>query len=178
MSGIGQLERATQKRVIALFHQELGYDYLGDWSDRAGNSNIDEELLSSYLSRSGYTPAQITKAMYELRTEATNHNRTLYGNNQAVYHLTPLSSLKPAAQSEFVRHPLLQRYRISESLFVVIVPQNDRRNHQSVRTRKIAVRQLGIVIRARSSSVDFGCASERRAGSDLDRRTQTKKHGG
>ena len=41
MSGIGKPERVTQERVIALFRDELGYRYLGDWSDRAANSNID-----------------------------------------------------------------------------------------------------------------------------------------
>ena len=35
----------------------------------------------------GYTPAQISVALYKLRTEADNHSRTLYGNNQAVYSL-------------------------------------------------------------------------------------------
>ena len=28
--GVGQREKATQKRVIKLFVQELGYTYLGD----------------------------------------------------------------------------------------------------------------------------------------------------
>jgi hypothetical protein len=40
MSAIGQRERATQNRLIALFRDELGYRYLGDWTDREGNSNI------------------------------------------------------------------------------------------------------------------------------------------
>src|SRR6266498_5425087 len=84
---IGKPERATQNRVIALFRDELGYRYLGDWSDRAGNSNIEEGLLSTYLTRSGYGPAQISRALHTLRTEATNHNRSLYANNQAVYSL-------------------------------------------------------------------------------------------
>ena len=45
MSGVGQPERVTRNRVIALFHDELGYRYLGDWTDREGNSNIEEGLL-------------------------------------------------------------------------------------------------------------------------------------
>lgn len=34
MTTVGQIERATQNRVVKLFQSELGYDYLGDWSDR------------------------------------------------------------------------------------------------------------------------------------------------
>jgi type I restriction enzyme R subunit len=61
MSTIGQSERNTQNLVIALFRDELDYDYLGDWTDRVGfdgkgNSNIEEGLLTSYLNRFGYSP--------------------------------------------------------------------------------------------------------------------------
>ncbi len=87
MSTVGQPERATQNRIIALFSDELGYRYLGDWTDRDGNSNIEEGLVSAWLTKSGYTPAQISAALHKLRTEADNHSRTLYGNNQAVYNL-------------------------------------------------------------------------------------------
>jgi type I restriction enzyme R subunit len=87
MSTVGQPERATQNRVVTQFRDELGYRYLGDWIDRSGNGNIEEALLSAWLTKSGYTPAQISAALYKLRTEANNPNRTLYGNNQAVYSL-------------------------------------------------------------------------------------------
>jgi type I restriction enzyme R subunit len=87
MSGIGKPERATQNRIVALFRDELGYHCLGDWSDRDGNSNIEEGLLTTYLTRSGYRQTQISSAVYKLRAEADNHSRTLYGNNQAVYSL-------------------------------------------------------------------------------------------
>src|SRR5207247_593066 len=70
-----------------LFREELDYRYLGDWTDRDGNSNIEEELLARYLTRRGYRPTQITKAIHELRTEAGNPNRSLYDNNKAVYNL-------------------------------------------------------------------------------------------
>lgn len=87
MSDIGKPERATQSRVIDLFRDELGYRFLGDWSDRDGNSNIEEDLLTASLSRRGYSPAQISAAIYRLRSEAYNNSRSLYGNNQAVYNL-------------------------------------------------------------------------------------------
>lgn len=47
MKGIGQSERITQQRVITLFREELGYRFLGDWTDRAGNSAIEEGLLTA-----------------------------------------------------------------------------------------------------------------------------------
>ncbi len=87
MSDLGKPERVTQRRIIRLFQDELGYRFLGDWSDREDNSNIKEDLLSAYLAGCGYAPAQISAALYRLRTEATNSNRSLYGNNQAVYGL-------------------------------------------------------------------------------------------
>lgn len=87
MSNIGKPERATQKRLIALFRDELQYRYLGDWTDRAGNTNIEESLLANYLRNNGYTQQQINVAIYKLRVEADNHSRGLYGNNQAVYNL-------------------------------------------------------------------------------------------
>lgn len=77
MSTIGQPERATQNRVIALFTGELGYTYLGNRKDRQGNSNIEEGLLTAYLARCNYSPVQISKAIYELRTAADNPSRNL-----------------------------------------------------------------------------------------------------
>lgn len=85
MNEVGKLERATQDRVVGLFRDELEYHYLGDWTDRVGNSNVEEGLLTTYLTRCGYTKQQISTAIYKLRTEADNHNRSLYANNKAVY---------------------------------------------------------------------------------------------
>ena len=75
MSDVGQPERATQDRVINLFRDELDYRYLGDWSDRDGNSNIEESLLSAWLKKCGYMPMQINAALHKLRSEAGNHSR-------------------------------------------------------------------------------------------------------
>lgn len=100
MTLVGQPERATQNRVIVLFRDELGYRYLGDWSDRDDNSNIEAGLLSAWLAKSGYTPTQIGTALHKLRVETDNHSRTLYGNNQAVYSLLRYGVKVKAAASE------------------------------------------------------------------------------
>src|SRR6185369_12701328 len=87
MTTIGQSERITQNRVIALFRDELRYHYLGDWTDRPNNSNIEESLLTACLTKNNYAPAQISSAIYKLRIEADNPNRSLYDNNKEVYKL-------------------------------------------------------------------------------------------
>ena len=87
MTAIGQPERITQNRVIALFRDELGYRYLGDTTDLPNNSNIEEKLLAAYLTKNDYTPAQISSASYKLHIEADNPNRNLYDNNKEVYKL-------------------------------------------------------------------------------------------
>jgi type I restriction enzyme, R subunit len=87
MTTLAQPERATQDRVVELFRDELGYTYLGNWSDRDGNSNIEAELLSASLAKRGYSEQQISAALYRLRSEADDHNGSLYSNNEAVYKL-------------------------------------------------------------------------------------------
>lgn len=84
---IGKPERVTQNRIVKLFRDELNYKYLGDRQDRANNSNIEEKQLTDYLSEQGYTSAQINKAIYKLKSESSQHNRSLYENNKAVYSL-------------------------------------------------------------------------------------------
>ena len=43
---VGQIEKTTQQRVVKLFRDTLGYDYLGDWADGIGTRNVEPELLS------------------------------------------------------------------------------------------------------------------------------------
>jgi len=81
MSSIDKPERATQNRVIALFTEQLGYRFLGDWVNREGNHCIEEGLLSAHLAGQGYSAAHISAALYKLRSEALLHGRTLYAAN-------------------------------------------------------------------------------------------------
>ncbi|WP_282782619.1 type I restriction endonuclease subunit R [Phaeodactylibacter xiamenensis] len=85
MSKVTDIERLTQNRVVKLFKEELGYTYLGNWEDREGNSNIEEDLLKDYLLRKGYSEAQSKKAIFELKQVATNFNDSLYTTNKKVY---------------------------------------------------------------------------------------------
>ena len=80
-------ERVTQNRIVKLFHEELNYRHLGDWKDRAGNSNIEEEILSGYLQRRGYSPAEISGALYQLRIAADISQVGLFEANRRVYAL-------------------------------------------------------------------------------------------
>lgn len=87
MSDIGKAERITQARVIALFKQQLQYTYLGDWTERPGNSNVEEQHLTAYLREAGYSDAHIGQAIHKLTAEAGHPQRALYDNNEAVYQL-------------------------------------------------------------------------------------------
>lgn len=84
MSKIGELERATQERVIGLLKNELGYRYLGFWKEREENSNIEEEILAAWLAKKGHSQSNITKALLALKSSA-NANKTLYEVNKEVY---------------------------------------------------------------------------------------------
>ncbi len=86
MSNVGEIERATQNRIVRLFRDHLGYQYLGNWEDRADNSNVEEGLLRDYLIKKAGCPEELVKrAIYKLQTEARNYDRNLYNNNKEVY---------------------------------------------------------------------------------------------
>ncbi|BAZ25531.1 type I site-specific deoxyribonuclease, HsdR family protein [Kalymmatonema gypsitolerans NIES-4073] len=88
MSQVGQHERQTQNRIVQLFQQQLNYRYLGDWYYRPNNSNIETEILSTFLrDKQGYSNSLITKALYELNKVAGDQSKSLYDINKEVYSL-------------------------------------------------------------------------------------------
>jgi type I restriction enzyme R subunit len=88
MTDVGQRERATQRRVVKLFRETLGYDYLGDWTDRIGNRNIEENLVRKFLREpQGYDEALITRALHLLDKAAGDTSKSLYDRNRDVYDL-------------------------------------------------------------------------------------------
>ena len=81
------LEKKTQERVLALFQEELGYRYLGDWREREGNSCIEEGMLSANLQARGYRAETCGRAIYLLRLAAENPGMSLMQRNREVYEL-------------------------------------------------------------------------------------------
>jgi type I restriction enzyme, R subunit len=86
MAGVGQKERETQNRLIKLFKEQLKYGYLGNWEERAGNDNVEEELLAKWLKRQGHDDKIIGKVLYELgKAKALGGGKNLYDANRDVY---------------------------------------------------------------------------------------------
>jgi len=87
VGSIGDIERKTQNRVVQLFQDALGYDYLGNWEDRLGNSNIEDEYLRKFLKKQKVPNNYIDKAIVEFERNAGNQVKSLYEVNEDVYSL-------------------------------------------------------------------------------------------
>ncbi len=126
MSAVGQIERATQQRVVKLFRDTLGYDYLGDWSDQLGTRNIDDALARQFLKKHGYDDGLITKALHQLNKVAGDQTKSLYDNNKAVYELLRYGVKVKADVGENTqtvwlidwKHPLNNHFAIAEEVTV------------------------------------------------------------
>jgi type I restriction enzyme R subunit len=88
MSNVGQIERKTQDRIAELFRGSLGFEHLGNWEYREGNSNVEVNLLTQNLRARGYNDTLINKAIDKLKSDASlGGGRDLYEANRDVYGL-------------------------------------------------------------------------------------------
>ena len=88
MSVVGQKEKKTQARVVKLFQDSLKYDYLGDWTEREGNSNIEPRHLRTFLKiKQGYDNTLIDRAIHLLNRAASDTSKSLYDRNRNVHAL-------------------------------------------------------------------------------------------
>jgi len=126
MTTVGQRERATQNRVVKLFRENLGYDYLGNWEYRAGNRNVEEDYLRAFLKKQGYADALIDRALYELDKTAGDQSKSLYDVNKTVYGLLRYGvRVKPDAGENIQtvwlidwQHPQNNHFAIAEEVTV------------------------------------------------------------
>ncbi|MCY3615181.1 MAG: HsdR family type I site-specific deoxyribonuclease [Bacteroidetes bacterium] len=86
MSTVGQREIRTQRRVISLFKDTLGYEYLGNWKGRSENSNVEEEILNDWLKRQGHGRKLIERVLAQLdKAGGLGGSNTLYDANYRIY---------------------------------------------------------------------------------------------
>ena len=86
MTTVGQIEKRTQARVVALFRERLHYNYLGNKTD-LNNHNLELTLLREWLTRQGVSDTLINRALHELNKVATDTSKSLYDRNKEVYNL-------------------------------------------------------------------------------------------
>ncbi len=126
MNTVGQIERKTQDRVVKLFQEKLGYEYLGNWIDRPQNRNIEPLLLIAFLEQQGYDDTLISRALYELSRIADDQTRSLYDVNRDVYGLLRYGvQVKPDVGENAVtvhlidwQHPEANHFAVAEEVAV------------------------------------------------------------
>jgi type I restriction enzyme R subunit len=127
MSTVGQIEKQTQQRVVMLFKEKLGYDHLGDWTDRGGNRNIEEDLLRKFLrDKQRNDDALITRALHLLDKTASDASKSLYDRNRTVYDLLRYGvKVKPGVGENTVdvwlidwKHPEKNHFAIAEEVTI------------------------------------------------------------
>ena len=121
MSQIGQKEILTQKQVIQLFNEELGYDYLGHWKDRPDNSNVEETVLTDWLKHNGHSDKIITKTLHELgKAKALSGSKSLYDANREVYGLLRYGvKVKPDVGEQYITVWLIDWEKVDNNDFAI-----------------------------------------------------------
>lgn len=126
MTTVGQIEKKTQQRVVKLFRDTLGYDYLGDWSAHDNNRNVEPELLHSFLKKQGHDGAVINRALHVIEKAAGDQSKKLYDRNKEVYELLRYGvKVRPDMGENTVtvwlidwKNPLINHFAIAEEVTV------------------------------------------------------------
>jgi len=99
MRNPGEVERRTQNRIVRRFQKDLGYAYLGNWTDRPDNQNIEDAAVLRWLiDHQGYDQALANRALRSLKRAAGDTARSLYDRNRVVYEMLRYGiSVRPEA---------------------------------------------------------------------------------
>lgn len=122
MSDVGQIERLAQNRVVKLFKDQLGYEYLGNWEHRDGNSNVEVDLLTQNLRARGYDDNLITRALDQLgKAASVGAGHDLYEANKDVYQLLRYGvKVKPGVGEQTETVWLIDWRNLEANHFVVV----------------------------------------------------------
>ena len=84
MNVVGQYEYETQRRVIEFF-RDLRWDtaILGNWRDRADNSNIEEDLLTGWLKRQGNDERIVSRTL-RMRSETRRRSAVVGHSTRSI----------------------------------------------------------------------------------------------
>jgi type I restriction enzyme R subunit len=155
MPSIGQIERATQNRVVKLFRHQLGYTYLGDWQEEERSGSIEKDLLTKWLYGRGVSETLINRSLHSLEQAcALGEGRHLYDANKDVYSLLRYGvKVKEGAGEQFQtvwlidwENPLNNEFAIAEE--VSVKGENKKRPDVVLYVNGIA---LGVIELKRSS---------------------------
>ncbi|GIV82839.1 MAG: hypothetical protein KatS3mg051_2193 [Anaerolineae bacterium] len=80
MTTVGQREIRVQARVIDFFHDVLGYEYLGNWKDRADNAPVETQHAASLREARCEKVRQVKQGMMQVLL--TGKVRLVKQNNQ------------------------------------------------------------------------------------------------
>ncbi len=134
MTAVGQRERQTQDRLVKLFRDSLGYRYLGNWEDRDGNSNVEEELVGNWLKKKGHSEKVITKVLNEVgKAKSLGGSKNLYDANREVHGLLRYGAkVRPDIGEQHItvnlidwEHPEKNDFAIAEE--VTVLGENTKR---------------------------------------------------
>ncbi len=121
MNIVGQREIHTQRCVIDFFHDFLGYAYLGNWKDRSDNRNVEETLLTHWLTRQGHSDKIIARVLSQLdKAAALGGSKTLYNANREVHGLLRYGvKVQPAAGEQIITAWLIDWANPSNNDFAI-----------------------------------------------------------
>ena len=125
MTTVGQIEKRTQARIVTLFRERLGYDYLGNQID-GDSRNIDTKLLTTWLNKQNVSDTLVGRALHELNRVASDTSKSIYDRNHEVYELLRYGvKVLPAMGENKVtvwlidwKHPQNNHFAIAEEVTV------------------------------------------------------------
>lgn len=162
MNNLIRSELKTQKRVIDLFtdnkNNSLNYRYLGNWSDRKNNRNIELKLLSANLSSRGYSDTQISSALQKLERSADTTGITLNQANLRTYQLLRYGiKIQTSVNEEYKTIHLIDWQNVNANDFAIAEEVTLRGGHERRPDLVIYINGIAIaVIELKRSSVEVG----------------------